>query len=87
MADVVVEFEERGSEGKCLMGGRACDPERPCAAHEQWKTWSTPLSQWLDGTTVADLMGSAGRSRDAQAGEGPGRVSGESGSESTERKR
>lgn len=88
VADVVAEFEERGSEWKCLMGGRACDPERPCAAHEQWKTWSRPLSQWMDGTTVADLLGSGGRLGDAQAGEAPGRGGGEeSASESRERKR
>jgi Rrf2 family protein len=56
VADVVAEFEDRGLEGKCLMGGRACDPERPCSAHEQWKAWSARRSEWLDGTTVADLL-------------------------------
>jgi len=61
VADVVAEFEEQGPEGKCLVGGRACDPERPCTAHEQWKAWSTQLSRRLDGTTVADLLGGGER--------------------------
>jgi Rrf2 family protein len=67
VADVVAEFEDRGAEGKCPMGGRTCDPERPCAAHDQWQAWSSQRSRWLDGTTVADLLRGGERSAPASA--------------------
>lgn len=73
VAEVVAEFEGQDPAGRCVMGGRACDPEDPCVAHESWQKWSTQLTRWLDGTTVADLAGGVGaRADEAESGRADG---------------
>jgi Rrf2 family iron-sulfur cluster assembly transcriptional regulator len=54
--DVVAEFEEMATTGACVMGGRECNPNEPCDAHEKWRSWSDKLSRLLEGTRVADLL-------------------------------
>lgn len=56
VSEVVAEFDDLEPSGQCLMGGRACDQEHPCTAHERWKTWSESMARMMDSTTMADFM-------------------------------
>lgn len=67
MAEVVAEFDDLTPSGKCLMGGRRCDPADPCVAHERWKLWSESLSRLMDATTVADFVAGGSAASDEAA--------------------
>src|SRR5205814_1303169 len=53
----VVELFDRDRIGlACFFGGgKACDPDKPCAAHEAWRGVSTAYVGFLHTTTVADI--------------------------------
>lgn len=57
---VLEAFDEAATgRGVCLLGGRACDDRRPCAAHARWKTVCQASLAPLRSTTLADLLGRA----------------------------
>ncbi len=57
VAHVVSPFEEFRPGAVCVMGGRACDPSNPCAAHDRWAHWTGIARGMLEDTTVAELLG------------------------------
>ena len=68
--EVVGEFEAVGPSGRCVMGGRACDPADPCTAHERWELWSGEWARLVGGTTVADFLGGSTEAVTAANGDG-----------------
>lgn len=60
VAEVVSEFDQMPTSRWCLMGGRPCDPEHPCIAHERWLEWTGHLHRMLDRTTIADFLNENG---------------------------
>jgi Rrf2 family protein len=61
-------FDEPRASGQCLLGGRACDPAAPCAAHERWSAIRAVARAPLTTTTIADLLGRrAGAAADSGA--------------------
>jgi Rrf2 family protein len=57
IARIIDCFETRKPRTQCLMGGGACDPSRPCAAHDLWSSITRTRREPLVTTTVADLIG------------------------------
>lgn len=55
--DVVEAFDEPRSGAICLLGGRPCSQEAPCAAHARWTAVTAATRAPLTGTTIADLLG------------------------------
>jgi Rrf2 family protein len=60
LADVVAEFDDPSPSGRCVLGGRTCDPARPCGAHERWNEWSQSMARQMGDTTVADFVSGSG---------------------------
>jgi Rrf2 family transcriptional regulator, iron-sulfur cluster assembly transcription factor len=56
VARVVETFDERGPSPSCLLGGKACDPDKPCEAHFRWMSITRAMHEPLASTTVADLL-------------------------------
>lgn len=56
-AQVMEAVDEVASPANCLLGGGACDPTRPCAAHERWSTLRERVLGPMQDTTIADLLG------------------------------
>lgn len=57
IARIVQEFDAPARRPLCLLGGRFCDPDVPCAAHDRWVAlWEQSLDP-LRRTTLADLLG------------------------------
>lgn len=50
-------FEPEHGISACLLGGRACDPGNPCAAHFRWVALREAAKEPLRTTTVAELVG------------------------------
>lgn len=68
LARVFDLFDEPRGSGRCLLGGRACDPAAPCAAHERWSAITAVARAPLTTTTLADLLGRhAGAAADSGA--------------------
>jgi Rrf2 family protein len=59
IAQVIDCFETRKPHTRCLLGGGACDPTRPCAAHGRWQAITKTRREPLATTTVADLLGAS----------------------------
>ncbi len=53
---IVEAFDEPRCSGVCLLGGRRCNPEKPCAAHERWTAIKQEARGALAHTTVAELL-------------------------------
>lgn len=62
VAEVVAGFDEPRTGGMCLLGGRPCRSERPCAAHVRWTEVKEDVWAPLRRTTIADLL--RGRAED-----------------------
>jgi Rrf2 family protein len=56
IARIVDLFDEPRPHGVCLLGARACDPTRPCAAHHRWMAITAARRAPLATTMVADLL-------------------------------
>jgi Rrf2 family transcriptional regulator, iron-sulfur cluster assembly transcription factor len=56
VSDVVADFEDRSSDGRCMMGDRPCNPDTPCSMHVRWSRWSNEMTRLMEGTTVADFL-------------------------------
>jgi Rrf2 family protein len=59
IARVIDCFDEPRPRIQCLLGGRACDSNNPCAAHETWTRINARRSEPFATTTIADLAGFA----------------------------
>lgn len=60
VARVADVFTERAAASRCLLGGGACDPTRPCTAHLRWTAVTAAARDPFLTTTIADLA-AAGR--------------------------
>jgi Rrf2 family protein len=56
IADV---FAEAPTHPRCLLGARACDPAKPCTAHDRWTRVAADAREPLISTTIADLLADA----------------------------
>lgn len=57
VARVVDLFDEPATRSRCMLGSEACNPGRPCAAHDRWSAMRDARRAPLDNTTIADLVG------------------------------
>lgn len=55
--EVVRAFDEPRARAACLLGGKPCRDDAPCAAHYRWKAVTEDAREPLRRTTVADLLG------------------------------
>jgi Rrf2 family protein len=62
VARLIRIFDTPRTNGVCLMGGRQCRDETPCAAHLRWKAVANDIRA-LERTSIAHLLGD-----DAQEG-------------------
>jgi Rrf2 family protein len=69
LAEVVRAFEEPASRSAaCLEGGRLCDGNAPCGAHERWTEVRRQARAPMEETVIADLLGDPdGRVRPEEA--------------------
>lgn len=75
VADVVDLFDRvRGAE-HCLMRARPCDPDDPCAVHQEWSRWTASRLDALEETTIRDLFGSESAGPEALASRPEGATS------------
>lgn len=54
---VIEEFDPPAERHMCLLGGRPCDAEHPCAAHDRWVEMWRRSREPLRHTMLADLLG------------------------------
>jgi hypothetical protein len=52
---VVSPFQDMPARTACLLGDRACNEARPCAAHERWRRMTAPVAKFFRNTTI-ELM-------------------------------
>jgi Rrf2 family iron-sulfur cluster assembly transcriptional regulator len=56
LCDVVVLFDRERVRLACLLGGgRDCDTDNPCPAHEAWRGVRTAYLDFLHSTTLAEI--------------------------------
>ncbi len=53
---IIEAFDEPRGSGTCLLGGRRCNPDEPCAAHRRWTAIKQEARAGLARTSVADLL-------------------------------
>ncbi len=54
--EVVELFDRDRARISCVLGGgKECDQEHPCTAHEAWRSVRTAYLDFLHTTTVADI--------------------------------
>lgn len=58
IGDIADLFEPEHGITACLLGGRACDPANPCAAHFRWVAVRDAAREPLRTTTIAELVDS-----------------------------
>lgn len=56
VARIVGTFDEPVQRATCLLGGGACDADRPCDAHFRWLSMQRAMQAPLSSTTLADLV-------------------------------
>lgn len=56
LEEVIRPFDEARARRVCLLGGKPCCDEAPCAAHFRWKAVNEDVWAPLRRTTVADLL-------------------------------
>lgn len=54
---IMDEFDPPAARVMCLLGGRPCDADHPCAAHDRWIAMWDLSREPLRSTTLADLLG------------------------------
>lgn len=59
LAQVFELFDPPSSLPDCLLGRPRCSDDAPCPAHERWCRVKAAYTEFLDGTTVAEISGSA----------------------------
>ena len=63
LASVIRAVEGTKDAGDCLLGFGACSTQNPCALHKDWLPLRTAINAFLLKTTLADLVGVAGKKR------------------------
>lgn len=56
VACVLAPFQDAPTRSRCLLGDRACDAARPCAAHLRWSSVFSAIAAFYRETTVALLL-------------------------------
>ena len=59
LASVVAPFEPQVQRTRCLLGLPQCSDSNPCGAHERWKAIKEATLEFLNGTTLADVIDGA----------------------------
>jgi Rrf2 family protein len=59
--EVIEAVEGSGYLDRCLFWGGRCGGTNPCLLHDRWSTIKPQLRALLEGTTLADLSGTAAR--------------------------
>ncbi len=57
VADVLAPFEELSGRTGCPFGNPLCGVASPCPAHERWSRVVTAYTDFLETTTLRDLVG------------------------------
>lgn len=58
LASVVAPFEPQVQRTRCLLGLPECSDSNPCGAHDKWRAIKEATLQFLEGTTLADVLDS-----------------------------
>lgn len=56
LATVLAPFEPQVERTRCLLGRPECSDANPCGAHDRWKHIKEATVQFLNGTTLADVI-------------------------------
>ncbi|MCK5447009.1 MAG: Rrf2 family transcriptional regulator [Gemmatimonadetes bacterium] len=56
LASVVAPFEPQVQRTRCLLGLPECSDSNPCGAHERWRTIKEATLEFLNHTTLADVI-------------------------------
>ncbi len=56
LATVVSPFEPQVERTRCLLGRPECSDANPCGAHGRWKVIKEAALDFLEGTTLADVI-------------------------------
>lgn len=56
LIDVVDLFDHARTQFGCLLGGRDCSDQEPCAAHLAWREVREAQVRFLCSTTIADII-------------------------------
>lgn len=56
LASVVAPFEPQVQRTRCLLGLPQCSDANPCGAHEKWRAIKEATLQFLNETTLADVI-------------------------------
>jgi Rrf2 family protein len=56
LSTVVGPFEPQIERTRCLLGRPECSDEHPCGAHDRWKVIKKAALEFLEGTTLADVI-------------------------------
>ena len=59
LASVVAPFEPQVERTRCLLGLPQCSDANPCGAHERWKAIKEATLEFLNDTTLADVIDGA----------------------------
>ena len=59
LASVVAPFEPQVQRARCLLGLPQCSDSNPCGAHERWRAIKEATAQFLNDTTLADVIDGA----------------------------
>ena len=49
-------FEPQVERTRCLLGRPECSDTNPCGAHDRWKVIKEATLDFLNGTTLADVI-------------------------------
>lgn len=60
LSTVLAPFEPQVERTRCLLGRPECSDDHPCGAHNRWKHIKEATLQFLNGTTLADVIEDAG---------------------------
>jgi Rrf2 family transcriptional regulator, iron-sulfur cluster assembly transcription factor len=53
--EIVELFDRERANLACFLGGRECDPENPCTAHDAWRGVREAYLEFLHTTTLCDV--------------------------------
>jgi Rrf2 family protein len=56
---VINPFQQLVPGDRCLMGDRLCNPMSPCSAHVRWASLRELLQNFIEETTVGDMIGAS----------------------------
>lgn len=56
LASVLSPFEPQVERTRCLLGRPECSDVNPCGAHDRWKVIKEATLDFLNGTTLADVI-------------------------------